>query len=204
MQALQVKLDRRTFTKLDDLHKLAERDGEYRVARRILAVRMNARGQTAGEISRLLGVHRSSATLWLQHWMEFGLDGLLEGQRSGRPAELDAKDIDLLKDIVDSGPIAYGFTSGVWTSPMITRVIADEFGIRYHPGHVRKLLHEIGFSVQRPRRKLARADVKKQSRWRRYTLPALKKTPKPKEQKFSTRTKPRSAKTRRSTKLGRR
>jgi transposase len=204
MQALQVKLDRRTFTKLDDLHKLAERDGEYRVARRILAIRMNAQGQTAGEISRLLGVHRSSATLWLQHWMEHGLDGILEGQRSGRPAELDAKDIELLKDIVDSGPIAYGFTSGVWTSPMITRVIADEFGIRYHPGHVRKLLHEIGFSVQRPRRKLARADVKKQSRWRRYTLPALKKTPKPKERKFSTRTKPRSAKTRRSTKLGRR
>ena len=204
MQALQVKLDRRTFNKLDDLHRLAERDGEYRVARRILAIRMNAQGQTAGEISRMLGVHRSSATLWLQHWMEKGLEGLLEGQRSGRPAELDAKDIDLLKDIVESGPIAYGFTSGVWTSPMIPRVIADEFGVRYHPGHVRKLLHEIGFSVQRPRRKLARADVEKQSRWRRYILPALKKTLKPKAQKFSTRTKPRSAKTRPSTKHGRR
>ena len=83
-----------------------------------------------------------------------------------------------LADIVDSGPVAYGFLSGVWTSPMITRLIQEEFGVRYHPGHVRKLLHEIGFSVQRPKRKLARADAKEQDRWQRYDYPNLKKTPK--------------------------
>ena len=42
---------------------------------------------------------------------------------------------------------------------MISWVIEEEFGIEYHPGHVRKILHEIGFSVQRPKRVLARADA---------------------------------------------
>ena len=41
---------------------------------------------------------------------------------------------------------------------MIAWVIEEEFGTVYHPGHVRKLLHDLGFSVQRPRRMLARAD----------------------------------------------
>jgi transposase len=61
---------------------------------------------------------------------------------------------------------------------MIAWVIEEEFGVVYHPGHVRKLLHELGFSVQRPRRVLARAEPREQDRWRRYTYPNLKKKPK--------------------------
>jgi hypothetical protein len=81
-----------------------------------------------------------------------------------------------LGDIIESSPVAYGLDSGVWTSPMIGRVILDEFGIDYHPGHVRKLLRGMGFSVQRPRRVLARADPTAQNRWHRRTFPSIKKS----------------------------
>ena len=60
---------------------------------------------------------------------------------------------------------------------MIAWVIEEEFGVRYHPGHVRKLLPGLGFSVQRPRRVLARADAREQDRWHRRTDPNLKKKP---------------------------
>jgi len=59
---------------------------------------------------------------------------------------------------------------------MIARVVDEEFGIHYHPGHVRKVLKALGFSVQRPRRQLAKADPAEQDRWQRYTYPRLKKT----------------------------
>lgn len=202
MQALQVELHPQTARKLKRLRREAEEDGEYRVARRIMGILLNAEGHTAGEISRLLNVHRSSVTLWLQRWIEHGWEGLLEGHRSGRPSGLGASERKKLCDILDSGPIAYGFSSGVWTSPMIAQVIATEFGVQYHPGHVRKLLHTLGFSVQRPRRTLVRADGKKQSRWRRYTLPRLKKTPSRKKPKSSMKTKRHSGKTRLSTRHG--
>jgi hypothetical protein len=39
------------------------------------------------------------------------------------------------------------------------------------------LLHAWGFSVQRPRRILARADFAAQDRWRRRIYPNLKKKP---------------------------
>jgi transposase len=61
---------------------------------------------------------------------------------------------------------------------MIAWLIEQEFGVRYHPGHVRKLLAGLGFSVQRPRRVLARADPEAQQIWRRRTYPNLKKKPK--------------------------
>jgi transposase len=58
---------------------------------------------------------------------------------------------------------------------MIARVIAEEFAVSYHAGHVRKVLKAMGFSVQRPRRQLAKADPIAQDRWQRYTYPRLKK-----------------------------
>ncbi|EQD72875.1 ISXoo2 transposase, partial [mine drainage metagenome] len=97
--------------------------------------------------------------------------------RSGRPTELTAAQRQALADIIESGPVAYGFDCGVWTSPRITRVIEEEFGVRYHPGHVRKFLHRMNFSVQRPRRVLVRADPVRQNRWQRYDYPGLKKKP---------------------------
>src|SRR5437867_9176992 len=164
-----------TLKRLVRLSKEAERDGSYRVAKRLQAVVMNAEGYSSGEIARILKSPRSKTSEWLRRYEEAGVDGLLEGHRSGRPAELDEKQRRQLGDILDSGPAAYGLDTGIWTSPMISWVIEEEFDIDYHPGHVRKLLHRLGFSVQRPRRVLARANADQQDRWQRYTYPSLKK-----------------------------
>ena len=178
MRPRSLSLHYRTLLSLKRLLKEAEQDGEYRVALRIRAVLLNAEGRTSGEIADVLQAPRSKVSEWLQNYEIHALDGLLEGNRSGRPRGLTDKQTATLGDIIDSGPVAYGFLSGVWTSVMIARIIAEEFGLEYHPGHVRKMLHQLDFSVQRPKRALARADPKKQAKWRRYTYPRIKKKPK--------------------------
>jgi len=112
---------------------------------------------------------------WLSDYEQFGFEALLEGQRPGRPGQLTQEQQLQLEDIIESGPPAWGFLSGVWSAPMVARVIAEEFGVDYSARHVGRLLHEWGFSVQRPRRKLLRANPREQHRWRRYTYPRLKK-----------------------------
>ena len=169
-----------TYQHLVRLSKEAERDGAYRVAKRLQSVLLNSQGRTSGELAEILRAPRSKVSAWLARYQAHGLEGLLEGQRSGRPARLTSAQRQQLGDILDSGPVAYGLDTGVWTSPMIAWVMQEEFGIDYHPGHVRKLRHEIGFSVQRPKRILARADRVQQDRWHRRTYPNLKKKPKSK------------------------
>lgn len=51
------------------------------------------------------------------------------------------------------------------------------FRVRYHKHNVPRLLHELGFALQRPRKRLARADAAKQATWIRKTFPAIKKKP---------------------------
>ena len=170
--------------------------------KRLRAVVLNSEGHTSGELAEILPAPRSKVSEWLQRYQSDGVEGLLEGYRSGRPSELTEKQQQELGDILDSGPVAYGLDSGIWTSPMIAWVIEEEFGVQYHPGHVRRLLHGWGFSVQRPRRVLARADAAAQDRWHRRIYPALKKKPARDTGHSSSPTKPVSGRTRRSTPPG--
>jgi transposase len=165
----------KTVEKLRRLRKEAEQDGAYRVAKRIHAVLLNNDSKTSSQIAEILDAPLSRVSQWLHDYEKHGYEALLEGYRSGRNPKLSEQQKTMLGDIVDSGPAAYGFLSGVWTSPMVARVIEEEFGVIYHQGHVRKLLYQLGFSIQRPRRQLAKADREKQDKWHRYTYPAIKK-----------------------------
>jgi len=197
-----LRLHPSTYQRLSRLSKEAERDGAYRVAKRLRAVVLNSEGHTSGELASILQAPRSKVSEWLQRYQTDGVGGLLEGYRAGRPSELTEKQQQELGDILDSGPVAYGLDSGIWTSPMIAWVIEEEFGVQYHPGHVRKLLHGWGFSVPRPRRVLARADAAAQDRWHRRIYPTLKKKPARDTGRSSSPTKPASGKIRRSTPPG--
>ena len=202
MRAIKIYGSAKKIERLVQLSKQALRDGAYRVASRLHAVALNMEGRTAPQIADFLKVHRTKVCQWLGRWRKDGVNGILEGHRSGRPGRLSEKQHTTLTDILDSGPVAYGFNSGVWTCPMVARIIEDEFSISYHPAHVSRILHELDFSVQRPKKILAQADKTLQSRWIRRRYPDIKKKPRAGKRPSSSRTKPASGKTRLSTRPG--
>jgi transposase len=177
MRPVFAKGNERSVQLLLELRKEAIKDQEPRVAQRFHAIALSIEGRTTSQIADSLKVHRSSIPLWIEHWNQHRERGLLEGHRAGRPGELNPAQRVQLQDILDSGPVAYGLETGIWTSPVIRRVIADEFQVDYHPGHVRKLLKQLGYSVQRPTTRLVQADPNRKNRWVRYTYPRLKKKP---------------------------
>lgn len=170
-----IKLHSRTKKRLIRLQREAATDGAYRVSNRIRAVLLNHDERTSGQIAQVLDTSRSRVSEWLKTYEEQGIDGLKEGQRSGRPSHLSELQKIMLCDIVDSGPIAYGLVSGIWTAKIISGVIAEEFNVEYHQGHVWKLLQDFGFSVQSPKRLLAKADDGKRQKWIKKIYPKIKK-----------------------------
>ena len=173
--------DGRTRTRLLQLRQQAQTDRVPRVLLRIQAILLSLDDKSPPQIAQLLRVHRTRVHAWVSQWNEYGLEGLKEGQRSGRPREMTPEQEEHFRDIVESGPVAYGLNTGVWTSRILSQVMADEFALTFHPGHVRKLLKALNFSVQRPTTELVRADPRKQNKWIRYTYPNLKKKLKPRE-----------------------
>ena len=172
----------KTIQSLLQLKKEARRENAFNVANRVHGIILSIEGHTTSEIADILKVSRTTVPLWINNWNKHKKEGLLEGFRSGRKSKLDDLQIESISDIIESGPVAYGLNTGVWTSKIISSIINDEFGVQYHPGHVRKLLKKIGFSVQRPSYKLANADPKEKNRWIRYDYPTLKKKQKQKKE----------------------
>jgi len=175
MQPVFARGDFKVTRKLEKLLAQAKKDRVPKVTLRIQGLLLSLEGKTTGVIAQTLRVHRSTVPLWIQNWHAHGEESLPEGHRSGRPAGLSRDQQLILADIINSGPVAAGFDTGIWTSPLIAQVIAEEFSQTYHPGHVRKLLKHMGYSVQRPIASLVQADLAQHRKWVRYTYPNLKK-----------------------------
>jgi transposase len=171
--------------------------------RRGRAVRAYIDGRKVTAIAAESGVTRGSVDRWLQWYDVDHVDGLRTKIAEGPAPKLTELQREALTVIIELGPIQAGNQSGVWTGPMIGDLIEERFGVRYHNHHVPRPLHQLGFSAQRPRKRLARADLTRQAMWLRETLPAIKRELGSAEASLPTATKPASGSMARSTRRGR-
>lgn len=116
-------------------------EGGTRFWRRLKAVSLYEQGYSTEEICNILDVSRCSVFYWVNRYRKLGIRGLIEEYHPGRPRRLAEEELERLGEILDSGPVAYGFSSGIWTCARVGHVIQAEFGVRYHEDHVRKILH---------------------------------------------------------------
>ena len=83
--------------------------------------------------------------------------------------------------MIREGPENSGLDTGVWTAPIIADLVKQRFRIAYSPSQIRRVLHELGFSLQYPGRELSQADKKRQATWLEDELPEVKKKSKRKK-----------------------
>jgi transposase len=174
-----IRPERRTQKELNRLRKFIEETkmgNDLKSWRRAVAVMHYIEGKRVVAIKNELGVDRSSVNNWLIWYNADGVEGLRTKKQTGAPPKLDEEKKKKLALQIEEGPQASGFTSGVWTGPMIARLIQKEYGVKYHDRYVPHLLHQLGFSVQRPRKRLARADFEAQEIWITEKLPTIKKS----------------------------
>lgn len=187
---------------LDDFILEAQLKNDLGEWRRGRAVRAYIDGRKVTAIAGECGVTRGSVNRWLQWYDADHIEGLRTRIAEGPAPKLTAEQREALTVIIELGPMQAGYQSGVWTGPMIGDLIEERFGVRYHNHHVPRLLHQLKFSVQRPRKRLARADLARQATWLRDTLPAIKKKLGSVAASLPSATKRASGSTGRSTKRG--
>jgi transposase len=165
------------------------RDRDALEQRRLRAARLFAKGMRPAEVARELGVSRQSATTWHHAWEEEGVRGLRQAARAGRPALLTEKELNDVRRALLKGPRAYGWSTELWTLQRVADVIAMETGVRYHIGHVWKILGRLGWSWQKPARRAVERDEEAIARWVREEWPEIKNPPAGSRPGSSSRTK---------------
>jgi len=162
---------------LRELQEAATKASDLSTWRRATAVLGYLEGKSVVSMTGELHVSRSAINDWLRWYDRAGAEGLRTGKAPGAPCRLTVEQLMELTTVVENGPQAVGYATGVWTGPMLRDWIEAHFRVTYHVQHIPRLLHDLGFSVQRPRKRLARADAEAQAVWLNKRLPAIKKRP---------------------------
>jgi transposase len=156
----------------------AHRDFEGMEKRRGRAARLFDKGATQAEVARQLGVSRQSVSRWYADWRSGGSTALRAAGRAGRLPLLTQAQLGQVDRALRRGPRAHGFGTDLWTLARVARVIEAQTGVRYHPGHVWKLLRDkLGWSRQRPARRAAERDDEAIARWVAEDWPRVKRGP---------------------------
>lgn len=77
---------------------------DFAVRRRAHAVLLSGKGYHVGQLQDLFEVDRDTASLWLKHFEQSGLEGLLTRPRSGRNPIYTDDEIQQLKGLIDGDP----------------------------------------------------------------------------------------------------
>lgn len=165
------------------------RDFKALEQRRLQAARLLKQGLHEAEVARRVGVHRQSVNRWARQLAEAGRAGLRAAGRAGRPSKLTDADRARLRDALKTGPKAVGYDTELWTSERVAVLIQQICGVTYHPGHVWRVLRQVGFSCQRPVGRALERDEAAIRRWKRTHWPALKKKPSKRARRSSSSTK---------------
>ncbi len=153
------------------------RDFEALEKRRFAAIRFLEQDLNQTEIARKLQVSRSTVVRWVRLYRREGKGALRKAGRAGRRPLLSEADRRRLEQLLARGPEALGYETPLWTCPRVAHLIEQEFGVRYHEGHVWKILVRLGWSPQRPASRARERSEEQVRTWKKKTWPGIKKKP---------------------------
>jgi transposase len=146
--------------------------------RRRRAIALLAQGLSLREVARRVQASVSSVSQWREAWQQGGAAALAPKLVLGPPRKLTDQQREQLLQLLVKGARAYGFANELWTLKRIAAVIQVEFGVRYHPSHVWKILLPLGWSCQVPERRPIQRNEHAITHWKHDKWPAIKKSPK--------------------------
>jgi transposase len=146
---------------------------DWREWRRVRALQLKEQGWSQRQIAAALDASEGAVSQWLGLAESDGPEALLAHPAPGRPPRLSAAQKRMIPEFLWHGPESYGLRGEVWTRARVARVIEEEFGIRYHRGHVGRLLEGLGWTPQVPIVRASQRDDLAVEAWRRETWPRL-------------------------------
>ena len=133
------------------LRRLARREPARAAAARMFAIANALEGMTRAEAARLAGMERQALRDAVVRYNAEGLAGLHDRPRPGSKPRLGEAHRAALRQLVLDGPEVEATGVSAWTLAELCREVEVRWGVRYHEGHMSKLVRALGLSRQKAR-----------------------------------------------------
>lgn len=146
-----------------------------REARRKIAGQLLLEGNSISAVARIVKASKSSVKEWKDAVDRGGLAALNAKPHPGRKPRMNRAQRKQLVRILTRGPLDAGYRTDLWTCERVADVVERKLGVRYHPGHVWKILRRLNWTCQKPEQRARERDELAVERWRSAAWPRLKK-----------------------------
>ncbi len=152
--------DAETFIAAIQDELLRTKEGRY--FHRLAVVLYVLRGASAYDASRAFGFSSRTIEYWIKRLASNGLNGLWDGKHPGRPSRLSASQIQGLRKELRRYPRDLGYDQNLWDGLLLSHHLEKNYAVSLSVRQCQRLFHQLGFSLQRPRRQASEADIVQQ------------------------------------------
>lgn len=137
--------------KLSILDKAYKNEHDALVKERLLLIiRIAIDKQHIEAVASELHKSRAWAYKWYKRYNDEGLEGLRDKPRSsGIPSSIDEEEIVKIKQELSTSNTG-------WDTKEVIYLVKKKTGIKYHEVHIRRLLHQWGFSLKTHKKKFVK------------------------------------------------
>lgn len=160
--------------KIKDVEGVKEKVREYfsynidaRFAHKLDLIILLCNGHSNKEVSELYGVNRATIHRWVHKLNDKGIEGLLECPKAGRPRGLSKEKFVELRGDLTKLPSYFGYKRGRWDGKLLSHHLKGKYGVLLKVRSCQMLFHELGFSLQRPRKMPKGGDPEKREAFKK-------------------------------------
>lgn len=137
----------KTNLSYEDVKSVYDKEKDGRIKQRLLIILQAFKIKSSYKIAAMADTSHTKVQRWIKRFNKSGIGGLYDKKRCGRPAFLGSKEKKILEENLDQPK---EFSVG-WRTLEIANKIHELFKINYTVRHIRRLLHQLGYSRVKPR-----------------------------------------------------
>lgn len=146
----------------DELVELYKKERNSKLRERYQALYLMIKLENCSKVAELIKKSRNTVQTLVKMFNEGGLDAIAPGSPPGRPSRLSDEQKEALKEDIMMHPRELDYDFSNWEGKSVAEHVRVKFGVSFSVRAAQKLLHALGFSLQRPRYKFPKADPEEQ------------------------------------------
>lgn len=134
------------------------RSEEARYDHRLHGLLLVCNGHSCTQVAQMFGEERRTVQRWVKRFDTHGLEGLREGERTGRPSRMDAKQWDKVGRELRASPREFGFAQTMWDGNLVREHLRRHYKVKLGVRQCQRLFGQMGFRWRKPRPIVGQAD----------------------------------------------
>ena len=164
MKALQIE---NAHTMKIALQQEIVRSDESRYDHRLHGVLLVCQGHSCYTVGEWLGEHPTTIERWVHRFEQVGLNGLREGERTGRPRRIGERTWQRIERDLRVHPRDLGYACNLWDGKLLAHHLRRKYEVKLGVRQCQRLFRSLGFRRRKPRPLIAQADPAAQAAFKK-------------------------------------